>query len=80
MTPKSLLRHKLAVSAAGRFRRGSHFQHVIPEIDQIGPAEAVKRVVICTGKVYYDLLAERREQGRRPTSPSCGWSRSIRSR
>jgi 2-oxoglutarate dehydrogenase E1 component len=36
---------------------------VIPEVDQIGPAEAVKRVVICTGKVYYDLLAERRDKG-----------------
>ena len=63
MTPKSLLRHKLAVSDLADFTGDSHFQHVIPEVDAIGPAEAVKRVVICTGKVYYDLLAERRDKG-----------------
>jgi 2-oxoglutarate dehydrogenase E1 component len=63
MTPKSLLRHKLAVSPLADFAEGSRFQHVIPEIDAIGPAESVKRVVLCTGKVYYDLLAERREKG-----------------
>ncbi len=48
MTPKSLLRHKLAVSPLAEFTGDSHFQHVIPEIDAIGPAEAVKRVVLCT--------------------------------
>ncbi len=63
MTPKSLLRHKLAVSSLADFTGDSHFQHVIPEIDGIGPSEAVKRVVICSGKVYYDLLAERRDKG-----------------
>ncbi|MEJ1978497.1 MAG: 2-oxoglutarate dehydrogenase E1 component [Acetobacteraceae bacterium] len=63
MTPKSLLRHKLAVSPLADFAEGSHFRHVIPEIDAIGPADAVKRVVLCTGKVYYDLLAERRAKG-----------------
>ena len=63
MTPKSLLRHKLAVSGLADFTGDSHFQHVIPEIDGIGPSEAVKRVVICSGKVYYDLLAERRDKG-----------------
>ena len=63
MTPKSLLRHKLAVSALAEFTGDSHFQHVIPEIDAISPAQSVKRVVLCTGKVYYDLLAERREKG-----------------
>ena len=62
MTPKSLLRHKLAVSPLAEFTGDSHFQHVIPEIDAIGPADAVKRVVICSGKVYYDLLAERRDK------------------
>ena len=41
---------------------GSKFRYVIPEIDPIAPAEAVKRVVLCSGKVYYDLLAERREK------------------
>jgi len=63
MTPKSLLRHKLAVSSLVDFGPGSAFRYVIPEIDAIAPEEKVKRVVLCTGKVYYDLLAERREKG-----------------
>jgi 2-oxoglutarate dehydrogenase E1 component len=36
---------------------------VIPETDAIAPEEKVKRVVLCTGKVYYDLLQERRDKG-----------------
>jgi 2-oxoglutarate dehydrogenase E1 component len=63
MTPKSLLRHKLAVSPLADFLPPSHFRTVIGEIDPIAPAEAIKRVVLCAGKVYYDLLAERRELG-----------------
>jgi 2-oxoglutarate dehydrogenase E1 component len=63
MTPKSLLRHKLAVSSLSEFGPGSAFRYVIPETDAIAPEEKVKRVVLCTGKVYYDLLAERREKG-----------------
>ena len=63
MTPKSLLRHKLAVSALADFADGSRFQFVIPETDAIAPPEAVKRVVVSTGKVYYDLLQERRDKG-----------------
>jgi len=63
MTPKSLLRHKLAVSTLADFGPGSAFQYVIPEVDAIAPDEAVKRVVLCTGKVYYDLLQERRDKG-----------------
>jgi 2-oxoglutarate dehydrogenase E1 component len=63
MTPKSLLRHKLAVSSIAEFGPGSAFRYVIPEADAIAPDEQVKRVVLCTGKVYYDLLAERREKG-----------------
>jgi 2-oxoglutarate dehydrogenase E1 component len=59
MTPKSLLRHKLAVSPLADMAEGSRFMPVIGEIDGLDPAE-VKRVVICSGKVYYDLLAERR--------------------
>ncbi|QYU70619.1 2-oxoglutarate dehydrogenase E1 component [Leptolyngbya sp. 15MV] len=62
MTPKSLLRHKMAVSSLADFAPGSGFQYVIPEQDAIAPAEEVKRVVLCTGKVYYDLLAERRDK------------------
>ncbi|WP_137179398.1 2-oxoglutarate dehydrogenase E1 component [Roseomonas sp. AR75] len=63
MTPKSLLRHKMAVSSLADFGPGSGFQYVIPEVDVIAPDEAVKRVVLCTGKVYYDLLQERRDKG-----------------
>ena len=63
MTPKSLLRHKLAVSPLADFATGSRFQYVIPETDAIAPPEAVKRVVLCTGKVYYDLLETRRARG-----------------
>ncbi len=63
MTPKSLLRHKLAVSSLAEFGPGSGFRYVIPEIDAIAPEAEVRRVVLCSGKVYYDLLAERREKG-----------------
>ncbi|NOG70202.1 2-oxoglutarate dehydrogenase E1 component [Roseicella sp. DB1501] len=63
MTPKSLLRHKLAVSSLADFGPGSGFRYVIPEIDAIAPEEEVRRVVLCSGKVYYDLLQERREKG-----------------
>jgi 2-oxoglutarate dehydrogenase E1 component len=62
-TPKSLLRHKLAVSPLADFADGSTFRFVIPEIDTIAPPEQVKRVVLCTGKVYYDLLQTRRDKG-----------------
>ncbi len=63
MTPKSLLRHKLAVSALSDMAEGSHFSFVLGELDRLVAPEEVKRVVICSGKVYYDLLAERREKG-----------------
>jgi 2-oxoglutarate dehydrogenase E1 component len=63
MTPKSLLRHKLAVSSLAEFAPGSHFHTILPETDAIADADAVRRVVLCSGKVYYDLLAERRERG-----------------
>jgi 2-oxoglutarate dehydrogenase E1 component len=63
MTPKSLLRHKLAVSSLHEMATGSGFKFIIPEIDELVAPEAVKRVVLCSGKVYYDLLMERRERG-----------------
>jgi 2-oxoglutarate dehydrogenase E1 component len=59
MTPKSLLRHALAVSTLEELATGG-FQNVIPEIDAIKPAQ-VETVVFCSGKVYYDLLEQRRE-------------------
>ncbi len=60
MTPKSLLRHRLAVSTLEDLSSGT-FQPVIDEIDEIDAAK-VKRVVFCSGKVFYDLLERRREQ------------------
>jgi 2-oxoglutarate dehydrogenase E1 component len=56
-TPKSLLRHKEAVSTTADLAHGS-FQRVIPDPD-VEPRK-VKRVLLCTGKVYYDLLDARR--------------------
>ena len=61
MTPKSLLRHKLSVSNVEDLTGGG-FQTVIDEVDDIDPKK-VKRVVMCTGKVYFDLLEERRLKG-----------------
>ncbi len=63
MTPKSLLRHKLAVSPLTDCAEGSTFRFVIPEIDAIASPDQVRRVVLCSGKVYYDLLQRRREVG-----------------
>jgi 2-oxoglutarate dehydrogenase E1 component len=61
MSPKSLLRHKETVSSLEELAEGS-FQVVLDEIDaDIEPA-AVRKVIVCSGKVYYDLLAERRER------------------
>ncbi|QXI46323.1 2-oxoglutarate dehydrogenase E1 component [Pseudomonas anuradhapurensis] len=62
LTPKSLLRHKLAVSTLEDLAEGS-FQTVIPEIDSLDPAK-VERLILCGGKVYYDLLEKRRAEGR----------------
>lgn len=61
MSPKSLLRHKLATSTLEELANGT-FQTVIDEVDQINKAD-VNRLVICGGKVYYDLLEKRRELG-----------------
>ena len=59
LTPKSLLRHKLAVSSLDELANGS-FSPVIGEVDGL-PADAITRLVLCSGKVYYDLLERRRE-------------------
>jgi 2-oxoglutarate dehydrogenase E1 component len=61
-TPKSLLRHRLAVSPLHDMAEGSAFRFVIPELDPIARPDQVRRVVLCSGKVYYDLLIERREK------------------
>ncbi|MDE1900818.1 MAG: 2-oxoglutarate dehydrogenase E1 component [Alphaproteobacteria bacterium] len=63
MTPKSLLRHKLCVSKLSDMADTSTFLNVIPEsAPNMADDKRVRRVVICSGKVYYDLLAAREER------------------
>jgi len=57
MTPKSLLRHKLCVSTLEDLTHGG-FSWILPEVDELD--DKVKRVVICSGKIYYELLEARR--------------------
>jgi len=70
MTPKSLLRHKLCVSDAADFLEGSSFHRVLWDDAQKGHSDTtlvaddkMRRVVLCSGKVYYDLLEERDARG-----------------
>jgi 2-oxoglutarate dehydrogenase E1 component len=70
MTPKSLLRHKLAISDVEDFTTGSSFHRVLWDDAQKGHSDTtlvaddkIKRVVMCSGKVYYDLLEERDRRG-----------------
>ena len=60
MTPKSLLRHKLAVSSLDELANGE-FQHLIP--DTKADPKKVTRVVLCSGKVYYDLIEDAQKRG-----------------
>jgi len=63
MTPKSLLRHKRAVSKLADFGPGSQF-HRVMYCDQVPSApKDAKQVVLCSGKIYYDLLDEREKRG-----------------
>ncbi len=64
ITPKSLLRHKLCVSEAADFTGDATFHRVLwdTDADKLAKGKSVKRVVLCSGKVYYDLLQERRER------------------
>ena len=61
MSPKSLLRHPLCVSPLSDFTTKSGFEEVIP--DNEVKANKARRLLFCTGKVYYDLLAYRMEHG-----------------
>lgn len=65
VTPKSLLRHKLAVSDVQEIMDDSTFHRFLwdHDKDDLVPADQIKRVVLCSGKVYYDLLQERRDRG-----------------
>jgi 2-oxoglutarate dehydrogenase E1 component len=62
MTPKSLLRHKLAVSNLAEFDKGTHFKRIIPDSGKLVKDDKVRRVIITSGKVYYDLFESRAEQ------------------
>ncbi len=61
MTPKSLLRHKHSSSTMQDLQKG-YFHTVIDELDDLKPSK-VRRIVLCSGKVYYDLLEQRRADG-----------------
>jgi 2-oxoglutarate dehydrogenase E1 component len=71
MTPKSLLRHKKAVSSLADMAEGSSFHRVLRDDAEAGrhttlslkPDDQIRRVVLCSGKVYYDLLDEREKRG-----------------
>jgi 2-oxoglutarate dehydrogenase E1 component len=72
MTPKSLLRHKKAVSALAEMAEGSSFHRVLWDDAEQNPTlttirlkadEQIRRIILCSGKVYYDLLDAREEAG-----------------
>jgi len=63
MTPKSLLTRAEAVSSEADFLEGNCFQEVLPDPKEFADPKSVKRVIFCTGKVYYDLAAWREEKG-----------------
>ncbi len=60
MSPKSLLRHKEAISTLEDLAHGE-FQNVIPEVEDVNPKD-ITRLVLCSGKVYYDLIDRRRNE------------------
>lgn len=62
MTPKSLLRHPLCVSKAEDFSKGG-FMELIP--DSYADAKKVKKVLLCTGKIYYELFSKQQEEKRK---------------
>jgi 2-oxoglutarate dehydrogenase E1 component len=67
MTPKSLLRHKLAVSKAEDFQGESHFMRILSDTN--APADKdVKRLILCSGKIAYDLMEARDVSGDKNTS------------
>jgi 2-oxoglutarate dehydrogenase E1 component len=71
MTPKSLLRHKRAVSKLAEFGPGSSFHRVLWDDAQSSPGstlplvpdDQIERIILCSGKVYYDLFEEREKRG-----------------
>ncbi|MFP3017326.1 MAG: 2-oxoglutarate dehydrogenase E1 component [Candidatus Tisiphia sp.] len=62
MSPKSLLRHKMVVSPLSQLDDNTSFIPVLDEINDAINAKKVKRIILCSGKVYYDLLEKREEK------------------
>jgi len=62
MTPKSLLRHKLAVSSVGDFTGDSHFRRILSDLNPPADGET-RRLVLCSGKLAYDLIEARDAAG-----------------
>ena len=62
MTPKSLLRHKHCLSPMSDFGPGSSFHRLLWDSGKVAPDKDIRRVVLCSGKVYYDLLEEREKR------------------
>ena len=67
MTPKSLLRNKLAVSKLADFAPGTHFERVLSDAG-VADEKKTKRVILTSGKVYYDLFEEREKRGATDTA------------
>ena len=63
MAPKSLLRHKEAVSKLSEFTTGHSFHRILWDDSDLGPDAGIERVILCSGKVYFDLAAERDRRG-----------------
>jgi 2-oxoglutarate dehydrogenase E1 component len=63
MTPKSLLSRPEAVSSEEDFLEGTCFQEILPDQMVFENPDQVKRVILCSGKVYYDLVAYRNDHG-----------------
>ena len=72
MTPKSLLRHKKAISSLSEMTEGSSFHRILHDDAErkpqlagltLAPDDKIRRVILCSGKVYYDLLEEREKRG-----------------
>jgi 2-oxoglutarate dehydrogenase E1 component len=63
MTPKSLLRHKLCVSSLADMSTQSRFHRVLFDAAPLVPDDKIRRVILCSGKVYYDLFEERAKRG-----------------
>ena len=79
LTPKSLLRHPLVASTPRELAEG-RFRMVIPDEEAAARAADVRRILVCSGKVYVDLVGRGAARGAAPTSPSAVSSSSTRCR